>query len=154
LPGEPVAAGESVAVQGTCLTVVAPKPDGFTADLSRETLSRTTLGALKTGARVNLERSLRLDSRIGGHLVLGHVDATTTVTAVRAAERFASVRLALPFEVELVPTTLAATTLGTLRPGDRVNVETDVLAKYVRRALGGQRRDLTSLLADFSDATD
>ncbi len=183
LPGEPIAAGESVAVQGACLTVVAPDRVGFSADVSRETLSRTTLGAFRAGATLNLERSLRLDSRIGGHLVLGHVDSTTGVVAVREIEGFASVRFALPaalapevaekgsvavdgvsltvsavgegwFEATLVPTTLSATTLGALRTGDRVNVETDILAKYVRRALGGRRRDFASLLADLSDATD
>jgi riboflavin synthase len=183
LAGEPLAVGESVAVQGTCLTVVAPSGGGFTADISRETLARTTLGAMRSGTRVNLERSLRLDSRLGGHLVLGHVDATTTVVAVREMERFTNLRFALPpalapevaekgsvavdgvsltvsaigqgwFEVALVPVTLAATTLGKLHPGDRINLETDILAKYVRRALGGGPRDLASLLADSSDAAD
>jgi riboflavin synthase len=183
LPGEPLAAGESVAVQGACLTVVAPSAEGFSADLSPETLSRTTLGTLRPGARVNLERSLRLDSRIGGHIVLGHVDATTTVVSVRPGDGFQTVRVALPaavasevamkgsvaldgvsltvaalgegwFEVALIPTTIAATTLGKVRPGDRVNLETDVLAKYVLRALGGRRPGLERLLTDPGDETD
>jgi riboflavin synthase len=183
LPGEPVAAGESVAVQGACLTVVAPVGGGFSADVSRETLARTTLGSLRPGAAVNLERSLRLDTRLGGHLVLGHVDATTTVVSVRELGGFANVRFALPaalapevaekgslavdgvsltvsglgegwFEVALVPTTLASTTFGSLRPGARVNLETDILAKYVRRALGGRRDGLASFLEGLPDAAD
>jgi riboflavin synthase len=183
LPGEALAAGESIAVQGVCLTAVTADAQGFAADLSRETLSRTTLGALRAGDKVNLERSLRLDSRIGGHLVLGHVDATCRVVAIRAHDAFETVRFALPgalaaevaekgsvavdgvsltvasvgerwFEVALVPATLAGTTLGKLRPGDRVNLETDIVAKYVRRVLGGKREDITSLLAGLPDATD
>jgi riboflavin synthase len=183
LPGEPVAEGESIAVQGVCLTVVAPNPHGFSADLSPETLSRTTLGAVRKGNPVNLERSLRLDGRLGGHLVMGHVDATTRVAAVRPGQEYRTVRFALPgaiapeiaekgsvavdgvsltisalgegwFEVALIPTTLAATTLGSLRPGQEVNLETDVLAKYVRRALGGERPGIASLLAGPPDAKD
>ncbi len=183
LPGEPVVAGESVAVQGACLTVVAPGREGFSADVSGETLARTTLGTLRVGAALNLERSLRLDSRIGGHLVLGHVDATTAVVAVRKTDAFLIARFALPtalapevadkgsvavdgvsltvsalgegwFEVALVPTTISATTLGALRPGDRVNLETDIIAKYVRRAMGGRRDDLSSLLAGPFDEAD
>ena len=176
LPGEAVAEGESIAVQGVCLTVVAPTPRGFSADLSPETLGRTTLGAVRTGSLVNLERSLRLDGRMGGHLVMGHVDATTRVAALRPGQDYRTVRFALPgalapevaekgsvavdgvsltvsalgdgwFEVALIPTTLAATTLGSLRTGQEVNLETDVLAKYVRRALGGERPGIESLLA-------
>lgn len=183
LAGEPLAAGESVAVQGVCLTVVVPDGEGFSADLSPETISRTTLGSLRPGARVNLERSLRLDGRIGGHIVLGHVDATTSVAAVVPGDGFQTVRFALPgavagevaskgsvaldgvsltvaalgegwFDVALVPTTISHTTLGKLRPGDKVNLETDVLAKYVRRALGGQRPNLESLLSGLADETD
>lgn len=182
LPGEPLAAGESVAVQGACLTVVAPNQEGFSADLSPETLSRTTLGSLRPGARVNLERSMRFDDRLGGHIVLGHIDETTTAVAVRPSEGFRTVRFALPaavagevarkgsvavdgvsltiaalgegwFEVALIPTTVTGTTLGNVRPGDRVNLETDVLAKYVRRALEGRRPDLETLLSGPSDET-
>lgn len=183
LAGEPLTVGESVAVQGVCLTVVAPDGEGFSADLSPETLSRTTLGTLRPGAKVNLERSLRLGGRIGGHIVLGHVDATTSVVAVLPGDAFQTVRFALPvvvagevapkgsvavdgvsltvaalgegwFDVALIPTTISATTLGKLHPGDKVNLETDVLAKYVRRALGGQRPDLESLLPGLSHETD
>jgi riboflavin synthase len=183
LPGEPLAAGESVAVQGVCLTVVAPTVDAFSADLSPETLSRTTLGLLRPGSKVNLERSLRLDGRVGGHFVLGHVDATVPVVTVRPGDGFQTVRFGLPgsvanevvekgsvavdgvsltvaavgegwFEVALIPTTLSATTLGTLRPGEKGNLETDVLAKYVRRALGGKRTGIEALLAGLADETD
>jgi riboflavin synthase len=181
--GEPTVAGESIAVSGVCLTVAEPGGEGFTADLSRETLSRTTLGSARAGTRVNLERSLRLDARIGGHLVLGHVDATSRVAALRKLDEFATLRLALPgdlapevaekgsvavdgvsltvsavgdgwFEAALIPATLAATTLGALHPGDLVNLETDVLAKYVRRALGGRRPDIAALLTGGPDAAD
>jgi len=183
LAGEPLASGESVAVQGVCLTVVSPSEGGFSADLSPETLSRTTLGGLRPGARVNFERSLRLDGRIGGHFVLGHVDATVPVVSVRPGDGFQTVRFGLPgsvanevaekgsvavdgvsltvaavgegwFEVALIPTTLSATSLGTLRPGEKVNLETDVLAKYVRRALGGKRTGIEALLAGLADETD
>jgi riboflavin synthase len=183
LPGEALATGESIAVQGVCLTAVTADAQGFAADLSRETLSRTTLGALRAGDKVNLERSLRLDSRIGGHLVMGHVDATSRVVAIRAHDGFETVRFTLPgalaaevaekgsiavdgvsltvasvgerwFEVALVPATLSGTMLGKLRPGDRVNLETDIVAKYVRRVLGGKREDIESLLAGLPNATD
>ncbi len=182
LGAEPLAAGESVAVQGVCLTVVEGSAEGFSADLSPETLARTTLGAMRAGGRVNLERSLRLGDRLGGHLVLGHVDAAVAVVAVRPSQGFRTVRIALPsalasevaekgsvaldgvsltvsavgqgwFEVALIPTTLGGTTLADLRPGARVNLETDVLAKYVRRALGGERSGIDALLAG-DDATD
>ncbi len=183
LPAEPIAAGESIAVQGVCLTAVEPGEGGFAADLSQETVRRTTLGGLRNGDRLNLERSLRLADRIGGHLVMGHVDATTRAVAVRPAQEYRTVRFALPgalaaevaekgsvavdgvsltvsaldtgwFEVALIPTTLAATTLGALKAGDAVNLETDVLAKYVRRALGGERPGLASLLSGLPDAKD
>jgi riboflavin synthase len=166
LGGEPLRAGESVAVDGACLTVATLTPGGFAADLSPETLARTTLGRLRPGQRVNVERALKVGDRLGGHLVQGHVDATARVLAVQPAGEFVTLRVALPaafaaevagkgsialdgvsltvaglgagwFEVALVPATLAATTLGSRRPGDEVNLETDVLAKYVRRALGG-----------------
>jgi len=181
LGGEPLAAGESVAVSGACLTVRSPAAAGFAADLSPETLARTTLGRLRPGAKVNLERSLRLGDRLGGHLVLGHVDATVAVLAVKVQERFRTLRIALPaecasevvekgsvavdgvsltvssladgwFEVALVPTTLAATTLSGARAGDRVNLETDVLAKYVRRALGRRENALEALWETFGRA--
>jgi len=165
LAGGPFAPGESVAVDGACLTVAAAVAGGFVADLSPETLARTTLGRLPAGRRVNVERALRVGDRLGGHLVQGHVDATARVAALHPAGEFTTMRITLPaalapevagkgaiavdgvsltvsavgpgwFEVALVPTTLGVTTLGACRVGDEVNLETDVLAKYVRRAFG------------------
>jgi len=179
--GEPLATGESVAVSGACLTVRQTAAAGFTADLSPETLARTTLGRLRPGSRVNLERSLRLGDRLGGHLVLGHVDAATAVLAVREQQGFRSLRVEVPqqlaaevaekgsiaidgvsltvaalgegwLEVALIPATLAATTLAALRAGDRINLETDVLAKYVRRALGRSEGALAALWESFGRA--
>ena len=157
----PLAPGESVAVQGCCLTVVAAAADGFEADLLDETLRVTALGALRPGAAANLERALRPSDRLGGHIVQGHVDATAEVVSVEPAGRDVRMRLACAgaearyvvckgsvaldgvsltvsavpapglFEVNLIPTTLAATSLRERRPGDRVNLETDVLGRYV-----------------------
>jgi len=183
LGGEELRLGESVAVSGVCLTVSGLLAGGFSADVSPETLARTTLGRLPDRARVNLERALRLADRLGGHFVLGHVDATTRMLAVRRSGDFVVQRVALPaalagevaekgsvavdgvsltvaalgagwFEVAVIPTTLSATTLGERRDGDEVNLETDVLAKYTRRALarGGSR--IEALWADFDDAAD
>ena len=174
LPGGALAAGESVAVDGVCLTV-EPTATGFAADVSPETLRRSTLAHHASGRRVNLERSLRLGDRVGGHLVLGHVDATVALVALRQEAGFRTLRVGVGaelaaeiaekgsvaldgvsltvsaqgggwFEVVLVPATLAATTLGERRPGDRLNLETDVLAKYVRRSQSGERSALAELL--------
>lgn len=163
--GSPPSRGDSVAVDGACLTAVEPDREGFAADLSPETLSRTLLGELRTGDRVNLERAVRVGDRLGGHLVQGHVDAVVRLIAVRPEGGFSRWRFELPparsrevaekgsvavhgvsltvaavdhgwFEVALIPETLAATTLGGMRPGSRVHLETDVLAKYVARRLG------------------
>ena len=181
LAGEPLALGESVAVSGACLTVRQRDTSGFTADLSAETLARTTLGALRPGSRVNLERSLRLGDRLGGHIVLGHVDAAVEVLNAREQQGFRVMRVAVTpplapevaekgsvaldgvsltvaacgdgwLEVALIPATLAATTLAALRPGGRVNLETDVLAKYVRRALGRSEGTLAALWEAFGRA--
>lgn len=153
--------GDSIAVNGVCLTVVDVGSGEFTADVVAETLHRSGLGALTTGSRVNLERPMALGGRLDGHLVQGHVDGTGTL-----AERTddGTVRVQLPpglakyvvekgsitvdgvsltvveagdahFTVSLIPTTLALTTLGTKGPGDPVNLEVDVLAKYVERLL-------------------
>lgn len=183
LSGEPLSIGESVAVDGVCLTVAELSARGFSADVSPETVSRTTIGRMRTGMRVNLERALRLADRLGGHLVLGHVDATVSVVAVRPMQAFRSLRFALPerlerevaekgsvavdgvsltvsatgpgwFEVAVIPATLAATTLGSKRVGDPVNLETDVIAKYVRRVLDGSRSGGGGLLAGWGDAED
>jgi riboflavin synthase len=157
--------GASVAVNGACLTVVECRPDGLTFELGPETLSRTALGAVRLGRGVNLERPVRLGAPLGGHLVLGHVDGVGTVEDVTRVESTARVRIALPgpdlepylvaqgsvavdgvsltvadlgpgrFEVMLIPHTLGATTLGRLEVGQPVNIETDVIGKYVARAL-------------------
>lgn len=156
--------GDSIAVNGVCLTVVTCDGGAFTADVMRETLERSSLGALDLGSRVNLERSVRLQDRMGGHLVQGHVDGTGTVLAVTPAEHWTVVRVSLPadlvryvvqkgsiavdgisltvsatgtdwFEVSLIPTTLELTTMGTRAVGDPVNLEVDITAKYVEKLL-------------------
>jgi riboflavin synthase len=155
------ALGESVAVSGVCLTVVEVEPGRLAFDLAEETLRVTTLGRLAPGDPVNLERPLRLDDRLGGHLVLGHVDAVGEVTDVRPEGAGARLDVAVParlrpllipkgsvaidgvsltvaaleeeaFAVALIPHTLAVTTLGRRRRGDPVNLEMDVIGKYVR----------------------
>jgi riboflavin synthase len=159
--------GDSIAVNGACLTAVEPSATGFAADLSPETLQRTSLGELGSGLAVNLERALKLGDRLGGHIVQGHVDATVQLLSVRPAGGFQTWRLSLHtaqkqevalkgsvtldgvsltvadlgadwFEVALIPATLEATTLGALRAGTKLNLETDVLAKYVAQRLGGR----------------
>ncbi|GIG24210.1 riboflavin synthase [Cellulomonas denverensis] len=163
--------GDSIAVSGVCLTVTELPGDGsFAVDVMPETLRRTALGGLRPGDRVNLERSLRADTRLGGHVVQGHVDGVGTVLARDPGERWDTVRIGLDrdlarfvaekgaitvsgvsltvtavgddwFEVGLIPTTLAETTLGELAVGAPVNLEVDVLAKYVARLLEtGDRR--------------
>ncbi len=154
--------GASIACSGACLTVVAKGPGWFAVDVSKETLERTTLRDWAAGTRVNLERALRLSEELGGHLVLGHVDSVATLVA-RAPEGesvrlvFEAPAALAPFvaskgsvaldgvsltvnEVEgrrfgvnIIPHTLKVTTLGGLKPGDRVNLEVDVLARYVAR---------------------
>ena len=157
--------GASVAVNGACLTVVDRLPDGLSFDVGPETLARTSLSRLAAGDRVNLERPLRFGAALGGHLVLGHVDGVAVVTGVSRVESTARVRFALSdgelapllvikgsialdgvsltiaalddsgFEVMLIPHTLEVTNLGRLTPGRMVNVETDVIGKYVLRSL-------------------
>ncbi|MGL5817605.1 MAG: riboflavin synthase [Phycicoccus sp.] len=157
--------GASIAVNGVCLTVVETGGERFTADVMAETLDRSTLGALRPGDRVNLERAMAASSRFGGHVVQGHVDGTARLLAREPGERWEVVRFTLPgqlapylvekgsvtvdgvsltvvdltgdaeFSVSLIPTTLALTTLGGLPVGGAVNLEVDVLAKYVERLL-------------------
>jgi len=158
------ASGDSISVNGVCLTVVDTEDGAFTADVMKETLLRSSLGALRPGDPVNLERAVRLSDRLGGHLVQGHVDGTGTLLDRRAAENWTLVRVSLPdgvgrylvekgsvavdgvsltvtavgvdwFEVSLIPTTLERTTLGTKAVGDPVNLEVDVMAKYVEKLL-------------------
>ncbi|MGP3948624.1 riboflavin synthase [Streptomyces sp. 7N604] len=156
--------GDSIAVNGVCLTVVDFGGGEFTADVMAETLNRSSLGALAPGSRVNLERPMALGGRLGGHLVQGHVDGTGTIVERKRAEHWEIVKISLPddltryvvekgsitvdgisltvvdagpdyFTVSLIPTTLALTTLGIKEPGDPVNLEVDVIAKYVERML-------------------
>jgi riboflavin synthase len=163
---DPPGPGDSVAVNGACLTAVEPSATGFSADLSPETLQRTLLGKLGPGQAVNLERALRLGDRLGGHIVQGHVDTTVRLLSIRPEGGFQTWRLSLPaeqkeevalkgsitldgvsltvaglgadwFEVALIPATLDATTLGALGSGASLHLETDVLAKYVARRMGG-----------------
>jgi riboflavin synthase len=160
----PVAIGESIAVDGTCLTVDALTDDGFEVDASAETLARTTLGGLAPGSSVHLERALRAGSLLGGHLVTGHVDCVATMVERRAAGEAVAMAFVVPpelarliaekgsvavdgvsltvnaakrdrFDVMLIPHTLQKTKLGALAPGDPVNLEVDLVARYVARLL-------------------
>ncbi|XVV01455.1 riboflavin synthase [Actinosynnema sp. CA-248983] len=162
--------GDSIAVNGVCLTVVDVVDGAFTADVMRETLRRSSLAKVTEGDRVNLERAAALGQRIGGHIVQGHVDGTGTVLAREKAEHWEVVHIGLPpglaryvvekgsitvdgvsltvvsvsedqFSVSLIPTTLELTTLGRRAPGDLVNLEVDVLAKYVERLALPHLRD-------------
>lgn len=156
--------GESIAVNGVCLTVVDCQEGEFTADVMAESLARTSLGVLSAGSPVNLERAMALGDRLGGHLVQGHVDGTGTILDRTPAEHWELVRISLPaplaryvvekgsitvdgisltvaavsedhFTVSLIPTTLKMTNLGSKQPGEPVNLEVDILAKYVERLL-------------------
>jgi riboflavin synthase len=156
--------GGSIAVNGVCLTVTRTGAGAFDADVMQETLKRSALAALVPGERVNLERSVRLADRLGGHLVQGHVDATAAVISRSPGDKWDVVRISLPrevaryvvekgsicvdgisltvsaidenwFEVSLIPETLSRTTLGFREPGDAVNLEVDVIAKYVEKLL-------------------
>lgn len=156
--------GASISVNGVCLTVVTHEAGEFTVDVMAQTLALTSLGALRPGDRVNLERAMAADGRFGGHVVQGHVDGTGTILARTPGERWELVEVSLPHElagyvvaqgsitidgvsltvaglthdaltVSLIPTTLELTTLGTKGVGDPVNLEVDVLAKYVERLL-------------------
>ena len=174
-----VSLGDSVSVNGCCLTVAAVHGSTFTADLMAETLTRTTLGSQAPGDPVNLERALRASDRLGGHIVQGHVDATAEVLDHHSGEHWDLLRVSLPQEIAryvavkgsvaldgvsltvvdvvdasdvapvpagagaslsvgLIPETLRRTTLGSRRPGERVNLEVDVLAKYAERLLGAR----------------
>ncbi|GAA3116840.1 riboflavin synthase [Streptosporangium carneum] len=157
--------GDSIAVNGVCLTVVDVDGEVFTADVMKETLDRSCLGALRPGSRVNLERAVRADQRLGGHIVQGHVDGTGVLLAREPDEHWEVVRISLPaelnryvvekgsiavdgisltvvgvdaggFSVSLIPTTLRLTTLGAKQPGDPVNLEVDVIAKHVEKLVG------------------
>ena len=156
--------GDSIAVNGVCLTALEVRADSFAADGSRETLERSTLGALRAGSAVNLERAVTPQTRLGGHIVQGHVDGRGRFLAAEAHGGSWTLRVAYPpelarylvfkgsvavegisltvagltaeyFEIAIIPKTWAATNLSTLRAGDAVNLEADIIAKYVERIL-------------------
>jgi riboflavin synthase len=164
--------GDSIAVNGVCLTVTAVDGDVWSTDVMAETLRRSSLGAVASGAGVNLERAVTAHTRLGGHIVQGHVDGVGHIVARTPSEHWEVVRIGLPadlaryvvekgsitvdgvsltvsavsadddddpwFEVSLIPTTLRDTTLGARAPGEPVNLEVDVIAKYVERLLGSR----------------
>lgn len=159
--------GDSIAVNGVCLTVAEFDEKGFTADVMQESLDRTSLGGLDEGSPVNLERALAAGARLGGHIMQGHVDGTSRLLSRTSSEHWDVLRFSLDaalaryvvekgsiavngtsltvsavgedyFEVSLIPTTLAETTHGELVEGSVVNIEVDVLAKYVEKMLGGR----------------
>jgi riboflavin synthase len=167
-----VSLGDSIAVNGVCLTVAGINGPTFVADVMRETMQRSSLGGLATGSQVNLERPVTLSSRLGGHLVQGHVDAVGRILSHESTEHWDVLRISVPdeisryivekgsitvdgvsltvvqvvdsgpesaeswFSVSLIPTTLSATTLGRVDVGDLVNLEVDIVAKYVERMMG------------------
>lgn len=162
---EDVHLGDSIAVNGVCLTVATFEDGHFTADCMQETLDRSSLGSLSVGSPINLERAMPANGRLGGHIMQGHVDATTQLVSRESSENWDVLRFDLPadlaryvvekgsialngtsltvstlgedwFEVSLIPTTLRDTTHGTLEIGDIVNIEVDVIAKYVERMMG------------------
>ncbi|MFE5976593.1 riboflavin synthase [Streptomyces sp. NPDC056460] len=162
--------GDSIAVNGVCLTVVEFGDGEFTADVMAETLKRSSLGALEVGSRVNLERPMAVGGRLGGHIVQGHVDGTGTILERTPSEHWELVKVGLPahlsryvvekgsitvdgvsltvvevtddwFTISLIPTTLDLTTLGIKQSGDPVNLEVDVIAKYVERLLGPNAKE-------------
>ena len=164
LPMQDVKIGDSISVSGCCLTVIAKRAHGFDADASKETLSLTTLGGLKPGSAVNLEKSLTLATPLGGHLVSGHVDGQGTVKSRREEARSVRFDIEVPpglrryvvhkgsicvdgvsltvnavkdgvFDVNIIPHTLAHTIFGSYQPGSRVNLEVDVVARYVENLL-------------------
>ncbi len=161
------APGDSICVNGVCLTVVDPVDGTFAADVMAETLHRSSLSGIDVGAQVNLERAARVDSRLGGHIVQGHVDGVGRIAAVTVQENWTLMAISMPadlgrylvekgsitvdgvsltvvsvtsneFTISLIPTTLAETTLGAKVVGDTVNLEVDVIAKYVEKMLEGR----------------
>jgi riboflavin synthase len=158
------AIGDSIAVNGACLTAVRIAGSRFEADVSPETLSKTSFGQMRIGDRVNLERALRLSDRLNGHLVSGHVDGVGTLRALREAGNAVLIAIGVPsaltrymirkgsvavdgisltinecgedfFEVSVIPHTAGITTIGLKKPGDRVNIETDMIGKYIERLM-------------------
>jgi riboflavin synthase len=162
LPTEEIAIGDSVAINGACLTVTAKSSSSLTFDVSPETLTRTTIGKLRSGDRVNLERAMKLGDRLGGHIVSGHVDCCGKLSRSETRSGNHLLQFAIPsaharylvekgsvtidgisltvnsvtqegFSVNIIPHTMANTTLAQLRSGDTVNIETDIIGKYVER---------------------
>ncbi|MET0523712.1 MAG: riboflavin synthase [Nocardioides sp.] len=162
--------GDSIAVNGCCLTVVSHDGEAFTADVMRETLDKTSLGAFRPGTRVNLERAVTAEKRLGGHIVQGHVDGTGEIRSRTPSEHWEVVEIGLPdgmgrylvdkgsitvdgvsltvvtvtddsFTVSLIPETLARTTLGIKQPGETVNLEVDVIAKHVEKLVGAYTKE-------------
>jgi riboflavin synthase len=162
--------GDSIAVNGCCLTVAERDGDTWTADVMQETLDKTSLAGVQPGDRVNLERAVTPTTRLGGHIVQGHVDGVGTIASRTPSEHWEVVDVTMPtdlarslvdkgsvtvdgvsltvvearddgFSVSLIPETLARTTLGARRPGDRVNLEVDILAKHVEKLLAAQAAD-------------
>jgi len=162
--------GDSISVSGVCLTVVEQGPDWFTADVMAESIAMSWFDAMAAGRRVNIERAAQVGDRLGGHIVQGHIDGTASLVSVEDGSAWRVLRFSLSpdvaplvarkgsiavdgvsltvsavghdwFEVSLIPETLTATTLGTLTPGARVNIETDILARHVAR------------MAEFSTST-
>lgn len=165
--------GDSISVNGCCLTVVAHDGEVWSADVMQETLDKTGLADVRPGDRVNLERAVSAEKRLGGHIVQGHVDGVGRVLERRSSEHWEVVSISMPaelsrylvdkgsitvdgvsltvveagaesFTVSLIPETLARTTLGLRRPGDAVNLEVDVLAKHVERLLAARLDDLAA----------
>ncbi len=176
-----ITVGESVAVNGACLTVENGENNSFTAYASAETIARTNLGLLQSGAPVNLERALAVGQRLGGHMVSGHVDCLAVVESMEEAGRSLAVRLRFPaefgelvipkgsvaldgvsltvnncgtdfLEANVIPETRRATTIALWRPGARVNMETDIIGKYVRRMLAPHRASSSERQSGLDEA--
>jgi riboflavin synthase len=182
LPLDDVALGDSICTNGVCLTVIELPGDGYWADVSVETLNFTTLGKLQPGARVNLEKALTPASRLGGHIVSGHVDGVGEVVSLQEDARSIRVTVEAPaalakyiahkgsicvdgtsltvnavsgarFELNIIPQTMAETVFGEYRPGSRVNLEVDVIARYLERLVLGEAAADPQAAAGLSLAT-
>ncbi len=178
LPTDSLTKGDSIAVNGVCLTVVATGSDSFSADISPETFSCTTLETLQSGSRVNLERALRVGDRLGGHIVTGHVDSIGSIRQISPAQNAILIDIEVPsetgryliekgsvavdgisltinsvagnvFQLSIIPHTLSVTTLKDLRPGSQVNIETDIIGKYVERLMSSKPEKQSALTSEL-----
>jgi riboflavin synthase len=178
---EGTADGDSIAVNGVCLTALNIKPDSFTADVSQETLNRSTLGSLKPGSPVNLERAVTPSTRLGGHIVQGHVDGRGAFISAANCGDFQTVRIGYPadmgqylvykgsvsvegisltiasltdtyFEIAIIPKTWELTNLSSLKPGDEVNLEADIIAKYIERIISYRKPENPVTMEMLKDA--